>query len=420
MKDVSDEKREKIETFEDFEQFAEDQYNKNYLSVKKLATEVKVNDIIWIRSEGKYYFGRVCEDSKWRFKPDLEEKELDAANQLSNIYWHAASDWADETSVPGAVANAFIKGRTLQRIQQPGVEAYSQLLFNAKTKSDVNEEPYPPPNLDLTQKNFYNLLQPSDLEDLLAIWLYDTKGYVCIPSSNKIATPKYECVLVDPSDQNRKHIYIQVKNGKVDLYANEYSELKGEVYLLTTEGTVRNVEKYQNIFKVEADEIFEFAINPANSHIIPENVLHWVKFLSMNRGIMFDTNKSYSDSNEFDMLSQNKIAAYGDAKRFINRFKKGDYALFYSKGKGVIAVGKIISEEVADEDNERFHKVEMIVPKKFDGDINKLQALSPSEIRNLLNKNFYWPSTIKTPFLHKSEVDILIKNLEKKYADNGM
>ena len=42
LKDVSDEKREKIETFEDFEQFAEDQYNKNYLSVKNWLPKLKL------------------------------------------------------------------------------------------------------------------------------------------------------------------------------------------------------------------------------------------------------------------------------------------------------------------------------------------------------------------------------------------
>ena len=92
--------------------------------------------------------------------------------------------------------------------------------------------------------------------------------------------------------------------------------------------------------------IYEFAINPDKSHIIPENVLYWVKFLteiennrlkfSACKGIMFDTNISYSDTNESEMLLGNKIAAYGDAKRYIDSFRKDDYALFYSKGRGII------------------------------------------------------------------------------------
>ena len=59
------------------------------------------------------------------------------------------------------------------------------------------------------------------------------------------------------------------------------------------------------------------------------------------KGIMLNTNRSYSDTNEYEMLSQSKISAYGDASRYIDSFKKGDYALFYSKGRGIIAIGRI-------------------------------------------------------------------------------
>ncbi len=87
------------------------------------------------------------------------------------------------------------------------------IRLRSKDESDTTSKTsqtsfnYPDPALSLCEKHFYSLLQPEDVEDLLALWLYDTKGYVCIPSTNKIATPKYECVLVDPNDLNRKHIY---------------------------------------------------------------------------------------------------------------------------------------------------------------------------------------------------------------------
>jgi hypothetical protein len=80
------------------------------------------------------------------------------------------------------------------------------------------------------------------------------------------------------------------------------------VYLLTTEGNVQNAQKYSNVKVADPTVIYEFAINPDKSHIIPENVLYWVKFLteiennrlkfSACKGIMFDTNISYSDTNE--------------------------------------------------------------------------------------------------------------------------
>lgn len=64
---------------------------------------------------------------------------------------------------------------------------------------------------------------------------------------------------------------------------------------------------------------------------------------------------------------------------------------------------------------ERYNNVEMIVPKSFGGDTESLKTLSPSEIKAALNKNFYWASTIKTPFLNKTQSEILIKALEEKY-----
>ena len=240
-----------------------------------------------------------------------------------------------------------------------------------------------------------------------------------------IATLKYECVLVDPNDLNRKHIYIQVKKGDVDLNTDDYSSLNGEVYLLTTEGNVQNAQKYSNVKVADPTVIYEFAINPDKSHIIPENVLYWVKFLteiennrlkfSACKGIMFDTNISYSDTNESEMILGNKIAAYGDAKRYIDSFRKDDYALFYSKGRGIIAVGQIVTDTPTEVGDEKYHSVRMIVPENFNGDVKALPALSPNEIKTILKRNFYWASTIKTPFLTGVQVEMLIRELKKKH-----
>lgn len=271
-----------IKTFEDYCKYADKVY-KSYASVKRLKEQVKENDIIWMhsRNEGKYYFGRVKKESKWIFNSEAAEKK-DAGNQLTNIDWYEASTRADEESVPGAIATALIKGSTLQRINKDGVKEYSQLLYNKIHDPEKEQFTYEKPHLCL-DKHFYMLLSPSDVEDLLALRLYAEKKYVCIPSTNKIATAKYECVLVDPESEKRKHIYIQVKKGKVDLEASDYVNLAkdgNEVYLLTTEGRVKNADKYKNITAVNPDEIYRFAIDPKYKNIIPEHVLYWIEFLS--------------------------------------------------------------------------------------------------------------------------------------------
>ena len=361
-------------------------------------------------------------------------------NEPVTIIYQTTEDDADDTVVP-RFNSAGGNGENLIFIREDekslsfgdnrireAIEMYHAKLLILDPMSSYIGEICSMNNANETRaefNHFYSLLQPEDVEDLLALWLYDTKGYVCIPSTNKIATPKYECVLVDPNDLNRKHIYIQVKKGDVDLNTDDYSSLNGEVYLLTTDGNVQNAQKYSNVKVADPTVIYEFAINPDKSHIIPENVLYWVKFLteiennrlkfSACKGIMFDTNISYSDTDESEMILGNKIAAYGDAKRYIDSFRKDDYALFYSKGRGIIAVGQIVTDTPTEVGNEKYHSVRMIVPENFNGDVKALPALSPNEIKTILKRNFYWASTIKTPFLTGVQVEMLIRELKKKH-----
>ncbi len=397
-------------------------------SVIRLHEDLRENDLIWMRVNGIYYIGRITADSHHVFDISDEATKMDAGNQYTNIHWYKASSYADEDTVPGAVNTAFIKGSTLQRIRKPGVEEFSQMLYNQIR--DVSQDPfsYPiPKTMTLCQDYFYSLLQPSDVEDLLCMWLYKEKGYICIPSTNKISTQKYECVLVDPNASSSKHIYIQVKNGDVSLDANDYADLPGEVYLLTTKGQITNLDKNKNpnVHKAEPKALYDFAVSQENNSIIPESIMRWISYLAAAdnakssagvKGIMFDTNRSYSDTDENDMLKAHHIAAYGNSARYIKSFNKDDYALFYSKGRGVIAIGRIISDHAMSEGKDDLYQdVEMIVPDKPLPDSKDYKALSPMEIKKLLNRGFYFASTIKTPYLTEAQVHTLIDALKKEY-----
>lgn len=59
----------------------------------------------------------------------------------------------------------------------------------------------------------------------------------------------------------------------------------------------------------------------------------------------------------------------------------------------------------------------MIVPENFNGDVKALPALSPNEIKTILKRNFYWASTIKTPFLTGVQVEMLIRELKKSISN---
>ena len=396
-----------------FNRFCElaDKHYKDYSSVKRMAREVKANDIVWMKNKGQYYFARVTESSAWKFDFTDEAVTLDAANQLTDIHWHLANESGDESSVPGCLTTGFIRGSTFQRINKSVIKEYSQMLYNMRV-ADKEGYKYPKPDISLNENDFWNLLQPDDAEDLLCMWLFSEKGYVVIPSTNKRGTELYECVLVDPKADDYKHIYCQVKKGNVTIDANDYNELKGEVYFLTTEGRVINVNK-DNYIVVSPKTIYDFAVDSTNRSIVPEGIANWIRFLtdsenenmdkSSVKGIMIDTNLSYSDVNELEMISQSRVCAYGDAGRYIRSFRKGDYALFYSKGRGIIAIGEVVSNEPGEVETEKglYHDVKMIVPG--DGNYSKIHEkyISAREIKEILNRGFYFASTIKTPFLNK-------------------
>lgn len=42
------------------------------------------------------------------------------------------------------------------------------------------------------------------------------------------------------------------------------------------------------------------------------------------------------------------------------------------------------------------------------------KVISPKQIKTLLNKSFYFASTVKSPYLSESEFEILIKALREK------
>lgn len=401
-----------FEKFEDYCDFA-DMYYQKYDSVIRLAKYISENDIIWMRSNGLYYCARITPDSKWFFNTDEEARQNDACNQLTNINWIKVGD----ESVPGALATAFIQGKTLQRITKPGIQEFSKILYDNLSKDGFKYNE----SIELSMETFYNLISPSDCEDLLYSYLYfkNNKNYMCIPSTNKIGTEKYEFVMLDT--ETGKHIYIQVKKGDLNLNADDYINLvKGtnnQVYLFSSLGKVINTEKYSNIKAIKAEELYEFACDEKNQNYIPPNIDFWMQFAGSSnlhnnseKGIIFDTN---SDDCENYMFNKNVVAAWGNPKKYINSFNINDYVLYYRKGTGIISIGKVISNSPSEKNAGLELQVQIIVDRKYDY-LGNIISVKASEIKNFLNKSFYFASTRKVPFLSKQEVDIISNILLEK------
>ena len=101
--------------------------NNSLNNLKKL----KENDLVWIRSKGKYYLGRITEKSHYLYayrdsKKDSDILKLGINNQFTDVEW---LEIGDESDIPGSISTSFIRGTALRRIKQKGsleIYCYSQ------------------------------------------------------------------------------------------------------------------------------------------------------------------------------------------------------------------------------------------------------------------------------------------------------
>lgn len=253
--------------------------NKKRLIAVDMLLEVEKGDYIWMRDNGIYYLGYVGDKLRYKYNSRNKALEHDAANQIKGVVWKPIGD---ESQVPGAVATAFIRGRTIQRINKSHMFEYAEYAFWEKPLILENS------NKDFLQQLFYDCLSPNDCEDLVCLYLYDRKGYVTIPSTNKIATELYECVLVNPL--NGKLAYPQVKKGNVELNTNKYIDLikdnpNKEVYLFSSEDKVVGETHIDNIHIISSDELYSWAKEKidGNSFLIPEGIVKWYELIHSSK-----------------------------------------------------------------------------------------------------------------------------------------
>lgn len=234
-------------------------------NVTNLAYSIEEDDLVWMRYCGIYYLGRVCKNSVWQYICDKEAVEYDAFNQRTNIEWHKIGD---ESQIIGAISTSLIRGKTLQMIHKEGACDFSKWMYNRVAGCEY----YNDINFKSSIGTFFSSISPYECEDLLCLWLYSKFGYIVIPSTCKPATQTYECVLVDP--RTGKHIYPQVKNGEQTLYAEDFSHLDGEVWLLSTKGIVF-ADESKNIFRADPETLYSFACSEEAKKLLPGSISAW-------------------------------------------------------------------------------------------------------------------------------------------------
>ena len=152
----------------------------------------------------------------------------------------------------------------------------------------------------------------------------------------------------------------------------------------------------------DGNRYFEFFSFPYDQHRNPAE----------RKGVLFDTNASWNEESVWEMMEKSRVAAYGEAKRFADHIKRGDFVFFYHKGKGVIGAGRVKSDLVKNK-NEWYRKVDFLTPppRREEG----IQRFMPaSQVSDVTGKSFFWARTIKVPYLDAEEAENLLEKLREK------
>lgn len=156
-------------------------------------------------------------------------------------------------------------------------------------------------------------------------------------------------------------------------------------------------------YKIDNEYYFELFAKPYDYHLNPRD----------KKGILFNTNLTYSSENERCMLERKHVEAYGNRKWAVDSFAKGDYVIFYSNGRGVIVIGEIRSSEAKElqaqdaPDGGRYHEVRMIVPENVAEPNEHSKSIPAYELKGLLSQSFWFANINIAPYLSEE--------LRKKY-----
>jgi len=158
------------------------------------------------------------------------------------------------------------------------------------------------------------------------------------------------------------------------------------------------------IYEINNEYYFEFFSIPYDSHLNP----------AFAKGVIFDTCKTYFQENKsvWYMCDNDRVAAFGKNQHIINYLNRNDIIFLYNKGQGIIAAGKVKSDIKKDEDWDALYKdLEWLTEKPTRENIKGMPAW---KIKQVLERGFFWATTIKTPYLTNEQPQKLLLALKEQ------
>jgi len=234
-------------------------------SVHGIMERVRKGDLIWARdAAGGFLLGCVTGEAYPRFGDWAELRDMYHVVPAQIIGGRGGACAILDTEVPGAIKATFTRPRsaTFHQVHERHLQAYSAWLFATKTG-------LPEPLLD--PGPFLDMLDPYELEDLVALYLQEL-GWRVVLSSHAPNTPRYEATFVHP---NHGTAGVQVKHRGADLDAGRYADdtQVGRVFLFAASGRYGETRP-DNVTIITENELIAFARKERT--MLPTAISHWL------------------------------------------------------------------------------------------------------------------------------------------------
>jgi hypothetical protein len=174
-------------------------------SVQRLH-DLPIGALIWSRRrDSSYWLGELT--GSWRYRDGPDAQALDMFNVRPCRWWRVGT----QDLVPGKVVNNFSARMTLNPVTDPGAVRYTRRL-RAQYAGLGHEFTPPTPSEVIT-----SLLGPTDLEDLVAVYLQDQQNLVLVNRGR--STVGYEYVLRDRATGRKAVATVKSGGSAADLDA---------------------------------------------------------------------------------------------------------------------------------------------------------------------------------------------------------
>ena len=154
------------------------------------------------------------------------------------------------------------------------------------------------------------------------------------------------------------------------------------------------------IYELGNEQYFEFFSPPDDQHVNPAN----------KKGVLFDTCRTYWEEGIWYMMENRRVAAFGDAKRFVEQVYPGDIVFFSHRWAGIVAAAKVKMGPIHAPNEETLYRdVEFVTPVPTRN--QQLRAMPFGMVCEITGKSFFWARTIKVPYLSVAEAEDLAQRL---------